>query len=290
MQHIQKRTLVTIVNQAEIAYRQFLGMNRTRLEPGIRLKLPFLHQVDRVDMRERCINVQDLAAFTSDNVPVSVSGALFFKIEDAEKACFSVSNYIDAICNVGESSSRAVIGKFTYDKIISQRNEINTELVKTIDNSIDTWGIHCSRFEITNFGPQNQEVARHLEKQMEAERNRRENELNTQAKVRTAEGERDAVKLNADAQYYQVKLEAESKSYTIEQNALALSKQIDIIKTSLKGNTDVTDGKVLDFILELERQKNLNSIATNNKNSVYFVDPRNMFPMQRHINVTDPVQ
>ena len=143
----------------------------------------------------------NLNAFTSDNVPVSVAGSLFFKVEDPEKALFSVSNYEDAVSNIGESSARAVIGKFTYDKIISQRTDINTEMVKTIDKSLDIWGILCNRFEITDFAPQNEKVARHLEKQMEAERSRRENELNTQAKIRTSEGERDAIKLQSDAKY-----------------------------------------------------------------------------------------
>jgi len=189
----QVRNLFIVVNQSEIAYRQFLGMNRIKLEPGFRLKLPFLHQIDRVDMRERAIDFKGLNGFTSDNVPVSVNGTLFYKVVDAEKACFSVSNYWNAIASVGESTSRAVIGRFSYDKIISDRNQFNSELVKLIGKSIDEWGITCNRFEITEFAPQNKEVAKHLEKQMEAERSRRENELNTQAKVRTAEGDRDTL-------------------------------------------------------------------------------------------------
>jgi regulator of protease activity HflC (stomatin/prohibitin superfamily) len=274
------RTFITIVNQAEVAYRQFLGMNRVRLEPGIRICLPYLHQIDRVDMRERCVLINNMNGYTSDNVPVAVSGSLFFRVTDAEKACFSVKNYIACVKDVGESTSRSVIGKFQYDKIISQRNEINIELVKTIENSIDQWGVKCTRFEITGFGPQNKEVAHHLEKQMEAERRRRENELNTQAKIRTAEGERDATKLEADAAFYQVKLEADSKAYALDKSAEALARQIETISNAT-GDSE----KTLDFILEMERQKNLNAIATNNQSAVYFVDPRNMYPMQRHINV-----
>ncbi len=279
---VKSRNLFIVVNQSEIAYRQFLGMNRIKLEPGFRLKLPFLHQVDRVDMRERAIQFEKIHAFTSDNVPVSVGGTLFYKVVDAEKACFSVSNYYNAVASVGSSASRSVLGRFTYDKIISDRNQFNTELVKTIGKSIDEWGITCNRFEITEFAPQNKEVAKHLEKQMEAERSRRENELNTLAKVRTAEGDRDTLKLKSDAEFYQVKLEADSKAYSVEKNAEAQAKQIQILKESFPNLTDV---QMSNFLLEFERQKNLNAIATNNKNSVYFVDPRNMFPLQRHINV-----
>jgi regulator of protease activity HflC (stomatin/prohibitin superfamily) len=271
-----------VVNQAETAYRQFLGMNRIKLDPGFRLRVPILHQVDRVDMRERSIYFTELNGFTSDNVPVSVSGTLFYKVTDAEKACFSVSNYVNAVASVGESTSRAIIGRFAYDKIISQRNELNAELVKLIDTSIDEWGISCNRFEITEFKPQNDGVRKHLEKQMEAERSRRENELNTQAKIRTAEGERDALKLKSDAEFYQVKLEADSKAYSVEKNAAALAKQVEILK---KAFPNLNDAQLSDFLLETERQKNLNAIAHNNKNAVYFVDPKNMYPMQRHITM-----
>jgi len=276
----KRRGFITIVNQAEVAYRQFLGMNRVRLEPGIRICLPYVHQIDRVDMRERSVLINNMHGYTSDNVPVAVSGSLFFRVTDAEKACFGVKNYIACVKDVGESTSRSVIGKFPYDKIISQRNELNVELVKTIENSIDQWGVACTRFEITEFGPQNKEVAHHLEKQMEAERRRRENELNTQANIRTAEGDRDATKLEADASFYQVKLEADSKAYALDKSAEALARQIETIKKAT-GNSANT----LDFILEMERQKNLNAIANNNQSAVYFVDPRNMYPMQRHINV-----
>lgn len=276
------RNLFIVVNQSEIAYRQFLGMNRIKLEPGFRLKLPLLHQIDRVDMRERAIVFKGLNGFTSDNVPVSVNGTLFYKVVDAEKACFSVSNYYNAVASVGESTSRAVIGRFSYDKIISDRNQFNSELVKLIGKSIDEWGITCNRFEITEFSPQNKEVAKHLEKQMEAERSRRENELNTQAKVRTAEGDRDTLKLKSDAEFYQVKLEADSKAYAVEKNALAQAKQIQILKESFPS---LSDPQLSEFLLELERQKNLKAISTNSRNAVYFLDPKNMFPMQRHLNV-----
>ena len=279
---IQKRNFITIINQAETAYRQFLGMNRIKLDSGIRLKIPFLHQIERVDMRERCLPIENLNGFTADNVPVSVSGALFFRVVDAEKACFSVKNYFQAVANIGESSSRSILGKFTYDSIISKRNELNSELMRTIGSSIECWGIACNRFEITNFKPQNEHVARHLEKQMEAERARRENELNTLAKVRSAEGDRDSIKLKADANFYQTKIEADSKAYTTEQNAIALAKQFEILKKV----TDVEDKNVMEFVLEMERQKNLNAIANSGKgDKIYFINPNHMFPMQRHVNI-----
>ena len=109
---------------------------------------------------------------------------------------------------------------------------------------------------------------------MEAERKRRENELNTQARIRTSEGERDSSNLQSDATLYKVKIEADSKAYSIEK-----------IQKLLQIKLKLSEKELMSFILELERQKNLNAIASNPTSKVYFIDPKNMFPMQRHINI-----
>jgi len=112
---VPRRTF-TVVHQAEVAYREMLGSNRVRLEPGLRLNVPILHSIRRVDMREAMIKVPDLAAYTKDNVPVTVSGTLFYKPTDAEKACYEVTHYNTAVAAVGESSFRAVVGRFEFDQ------------------------------------------------------------------------------------------------------------------------------------------------------------------------------
>jgi regulator of protease activity HflC (stomatin/prohibitin superfamily) len=78
-----KRKFFTVINQAEVAYREFLGINRVRLEPGLRMKFPILHQIYKVSLKEQIVQLQDQDAYTKDNVPVTVSGTVFYKIVDA---------------------------------------------------------------------------------------------------------------------------------------------------------------------------------------------------------------
>ena len=280
--NIPRRNFLTIVNQQEVCYREFLGSNRVRLDSGVRLKLPFLHKIHRVEMREICLEVSKMKAYTSDNVPITLSGCLYYKVNDPEKACYGVVDYELNVHIVGESSMRSVIGKFTYDQIISKRNEINAELVKTIDNSISDWGVDCTKFEITEFEPQNQTVADHLQKQMEAERARRENELNTIAKIRTAEGERDSVKLKADGHAYQIEQEAHAKAQSIKLITEATSEQYKKLSEAFGNN--IKPSEFLGYVVELERVKNLQEVVKSN-GKVFFMDPKNTFPAQRHFNL-----
>ena len=130
-----KRTFFSVINQAEVAYREFLGQNRVKLEPGLRINLPILHNLYRVSLKEDIVELNDQDAYTKDNVPVRVSGTVFFKVIDPDKVCFSVKNPALAVQSVGESSFRAVIGRFEYDEIISNRNSINKEMLE-IDKTV----------------------------------------------------------------------------------------------------------------------------------------------------------
>jgi regulator of protease activity HflC (stomatin/prohibitin superfamily) len=268
-----KRNFITVVNQAEIAYREFLGANRIRLEPGLRLNIPVLHQMKRIDMRETMHSIPQLAAYTKDNVPVSVTGSLFYKPVDAEKASYEVTNYYQAVAAVGESSFRAVVGRFEFDHIIAQRNELNSELVKVIGSSLDKWGITCSRCEVQHVGPQNKEVAHQLEKQMEAERRRRENELDTQARIRTAEGVKSQKILESEGAMASMNNESNSMKYKMDMEAKALADQIEIIAKVTNSSPEAA----ANILLEMKRLEHMKKIAEGS-NRVYFVDPKGSYP------------
>ena len=91
-------------------------------------------------------------------IKIYFTGTLFIKVDDAEKACFSVANYFHAVGAVGESAVRSIVGKFEYDTITSERNQINVELKETIGKTINEWGTSCTRFEIQNMAPANNSV------------------------------------------------------------------------------------------------------------------------------------
>ena len=270
---INKRYLLTVVNQGEFCYREFLGSNRILLKPGLRIKLPVLHKIHRVDMRENGSNIQNINAFTKDNVPVILSGTLFYKVFDPELACFGVSDYKRSVLAVGESATRSIIGRFEYDNIIRERNEINKELINVIGDSISNWGINCTRFEIQEFNPQNYEIQKQLEKQLEEERKRRANELENLGKINTAETNKKQIVLESEGELISIKNKAEAEKYAIEMKTKAL---LDQIKT-----LDSTGINASQFILEYKKIEEFGKISQSKNKEVFFVDPSSIVPSSK---------
>jgi len=274
-----KRNFITVINQAEVAYRERFGQNRIKLESGIRLNIPFVHQLYRVSLKEYFVNLDNQNAYTKDNVPVIVSGTAFYKVVDPEKTVFSIGNLYQSIKSVGESSFRAVIGRFDYDEIISNRNAINIEMLKILGNTTLDWGVSTTRLEVQNFGPQNSEVARQLEKQMQAERTRRENELQTQTDIRTAEGAKQIAVLNSEGHLIAAKNNAEALRYELTATSNGLSEQIKLLSEQFNGDTD----KAATYLLEMKKLEHLEKLATT-QNKVYFMSNEGIFPSTKAIS------
>jgi regulator of protease activity HflC (stomatin/prohibitin superfamily) len=270
---IPKRTFITVIHQSEVAYRELLGKNRIKLNPGLRMNLPVLHNIYRVSLKEHFVNLDNQSAYTKDNVPVSVSGTVFYKVEDAEKVCFTIGNPIMAVKNVGESSFRAVIGKFDYDEIIANRNDINHDMLNILGRTTMDWGIHTTRLEIQDFGPQNQEVARQLEKQMQAERSRRENELQTQSDIRSAEGAKQIAILNSEGLLIAAKNKSDALKYELSATSSGLAEQLQSLAKMFNGSSE----KASAYLLEMKRLDHLEKMA-NTSNKVYFMNDTGIFP------------
>ncbi|KAJ3087657.1 hypothetical protein HK102_010558 [Quaeritorhiza haematococci] len=278
----QKRNLITIIPQGTEAYRLSFGANPQLLGPGIHLKIPIYHEVRKVDLREGSRPINALEAFTKDNVPVSLSGSLFYRVVDSYKACFNVQDPIDSIENLGTSAMRSIVGLFEYDEIIADRHILNEQLRATIGKSSEPWGVECTRFEIQHFTPSNQEIKTILEKQMDAERSRRKQILDTEANVNVAEGVKRktilesegslmASKNHAEGAFFTAKKEGDAKRYMLEQESLAIKSQVEEIAKVLDGDSK-TAAHVL---LELKRIEQLRAIAEGKNNTVYFLDTTN---------------
>lgn len=275
MFRFNKRNLFTVVNQGEFCYRELLGSNRVLLEPGLRINIPVLHKIHRVDMRENGSNIQNINAFTKDNVPVIVSGTLFYKVFDPELACFGVSNYQNSVLAVGESATRSIIGRFEYDHIIRERNEINKELINVIGDSIVNWGINCTRFEIQEFNPQNQGIQKQLEKQLEEERKRRANELENLGRINTAETNKKEIVLKSEAELISVKNKADGEKYTIEMKTQALLDQINTLRLAgIEADS---------FILEYKKIEEFGKISTSKNKEVFFIERDSIVPKTKVI-------
>ncbi len=276
---IQKRSFFTVINQAEVAYREFLGKNRIKLNPGLRVNLPIFHNLYRVSLKEHFVGLDNQAAYTKDNVPVTVSGTVFYKVVDAEKVCFTIGQPVMAVKSVGESSFRAVIGKFDYDEIIADRNNINTEMLKVLGKTTVDWGINTTRLEIQNFGPQNQEVARQLERQMQAERARRENDLQAQADIRSAEGAKQIAILNSEGLLIAAKNKSDALKYELSATSSGLAEQIESLAEKFNGDTV----KAGEYLLEMKRLEHLGKMAEKD-NKVYFMSDLGIYPKAKIIS------
>jgi regulator of protease activity HflC (stomatin/prohibitin superfamily) len=270
MFRIHKRNLFTVVNQGEFCYRELLGSNRVLLKPGLRINIPVFHKIHRVDMRENGSNIENINAFTKDNVPVVLSGTLFYKVFDPELACFGVSNYQNSVMAVGESAARSIIGRFEYDHIIRERNEINKELINVIGDSIENWGINCTRFEIQEFNPQNHDIQKQLEKQLEEERKRRANELENLGKINTAETHKKEIVLKSEGELISIKNKADAEKYAIEMKTQALLDQINNLRLS---GIDPES-----FILEYKKIEEFGKISTSNNKEVFFIERDSIVP------------
>ncbi|CAF1283765.1 unnamed protein product [Didymodactylos carnosus] len=275
----QKRSFLTIVNQGFEAYRTTLGKNPVHLQPGLCVSIPVIHNVQKVDMREDGVTVERIDAFTKDNVPVQLSAVLFYQVKSAYKACFDVTNYRSAIYSVGTSSLRSIVGQFEYDQIIGDRNKLNKEWLSVVGNSIEHWGVQTTKAEIQSFGPLDASVAKTLEKQMDAERDRRQQELNTRAKINISEGEKQSMILHsegnlvaaknlADANLITAQKQAEGQRYLIEQETEALTQQLEAISKKLNNDHHLT----VQYLLARRRFDELQAIANGNNNSTYFIN------------------
>ncbi len=270
---INRNSFFTIVPQSHVYYREFLGLNRTKLKPGIHVYLPMVHQLHKVDVRTEDTDIKNISCYTSDSVPVILNGKLFYRVTDPELACFSIINYRSGVIATGESSIRSVIGKFSYDEITKERNRINDELIRCIGNSVKTFGVETTSFEILDFGPSNPGVQKQLELQLENERKRRANELETLAKIRTAEGEKQSAVLKSEGELISIKNKADAERYAIETRTKAIIDQINTLRESLE-NTD----KVVEYLLESKRIDEFGKIHLSPNKEIIFVDPKSIVP------------
>ncbi len=150
-----------------------LGKYHQTLEPGFHVLIPFVDRVAFIqDLREESIEVPPQECFTKDNVKVEVDGVLYISIQNAEKASYGVTDYRTAAILLAQTTTRSVIGKLDLDRTFEERDEINREVLSTLDEVAETWGIQVHRYEIKNIVPPNT-VRNAMERQMAAERQRR---------------------------------------------------------------------------------------------------------------------
>lgn len=194
---------IRIVPQAYAFVVERLGVYHATWESGIHVKIPFIDKVvKRVCLKEQVMDFDPQPVITKDNVTMHIDSVLFFTIRDPKLYIYGVDRPLTAIENLTATTMRNIVGELDLDACLTSRDVINSKITELIDIASDPWGIKVNRVEVKNIMPP-EEIRNAMEKQMRAEREKRESILRAegekQSKILKAEGERESIVIKAEA-------------------------------------------------------------------------------------------
>ena len=206
---------IKIVPQAHAYVIEELGAFKTIWGVGLHVKMPFIDTIARkVDLKEQYCDFPPQPVITQDNVTMQIDSIVFFKISDPKAYAYGVRNPIGAIENLTATTLRNVIGSLTLDETLTSRDNINAKMQDALDIATDPWGIKITRVELKNINPPAQ-IVDSMEKQMKAEREKREKILiaegEKQSAITVAEGQKQSKILQAEADKQATILHAEAE-------------------------------------------------------------------------------
>ncbi|MCD6034680.1 MAG: qmcA [Rickettsiales bacterium] len=205
---------VRVVPQQQAWIIERLGKFHINLQPGLNFLIPF---VDRVaykhSLKEDAIDVPEQMAVTKDNVSLRIDGVLYIRIVDPVAASYGVSNPYFAVSQLAQTTMRSEIGKISLDNTFEEREVLNVNIVNSINEAANSWGIQCMRYEIKDIHPP-VNVLEAMELQVAAERQKRarilESEGQKQAQINIADAHRQETVLRAEGQKQHIVLESEA--------------------------------------------------------------------------------
>ena len=223
-------TGLKIVRQYEKGLIERFGRYDRTADPGLRLIIPFIERIVRVDMREQVVDVPPQEVITKDNVVVTVDAVVYYLATDPVKLKYNVANFIVAATKLAQTNLRNVVGDMQLDEALTSRDRINMTLRQILDDATDVWGTRVVRVEIQRIEPP-PDVTDAMHRQMKAERERRavvteaegdkrsailKAEGTKEARILEADGQAEAIKRVADAEKYQKLTVAEGEGQAIE--------------------------------------------------------------------------
>jgi len=239
-----KKSLI-IIPQSETKIVERLGKYYATLQPGINIIIPFIDRAkeiitlnrgryvysNTIDLREQVYDFDKQNVITKDNIQMQINALLYFQIVDPFKAVYEISNLPNAIEKLTQTTLRNIIGELELDQTLTSRDTINTKLRAVLDDATNKWGIKVNRVELQDITPP-QSVLMAMEKQMQAERNKRATILTSEGEKQSAilqsEGEKTSTINRAEAQKQQEILKAEGEAQArirkAEAEAIAIEK------------------------------------------------------------------
>jgi len=227
-------SIVRIVPQGSVYVIEKLGAYSRTMQTGLNFKTPFIDRISkRVSIKEQVLDFNPQPVITKDNVTMQIDTIVFFQVVDAKLFAYGVERPISAIENLTATTLRNICGELELDQTLTSRDIINTKITSILDAATDKWGIKVNRVEIRNIIPP-REIQDAMERQMKAERDRREAILRAEGEKRSAvlvaEGEKESRVLRAEGEKQSQILRAEAESEALVKEAQGRAEAIMLVQ------------------------------------------------------------
>jgi regulator of protease activity HflC (stomatin/prohibitin superfamily) len=274
---------LVIIPQSETKIIERLGRYHATLQPGINLIVPFIDRAKEIvilnrgrymystsiDLREQVYDFDKQNVITKDNVQTEINALLYFQIVDPFKAVYEINNLPNAIEKLTQTTLRNIIGELELDETLTSRDTINTKLRAVLDDATNKWGIKVNRVELQDITPP-QSVLSAMEKQMQAERNKRATILTSEGKkaseILQSEGEKMAIINRAEASKQQAILKAEGEAQARIRKAEAEAVAIAKITEAVGKSTNPAN-----YLLAQKYIQMLQEVATGDKTKTVYL-------------------
>ena len=262
-------TNISVVQQSRAYVIERLGAFHTVWSVGMHFKVPFIDRIARrVSLKEQVLDYPPQPVITKDNVTMQIDTVVYFQITDPKLYAYGVEQPMAAMETLTATTLRNIIGDLELDQTLTSRDVVNTKMRAILDEATDPWGIKVNRVELKNILPP-QDIQNSMEKQMKAERDRRQAILQAEGQKKSAiliaEGEKESAILRADAEKQAAILKAEGEAEAIRKVQQALADSLEMLNKSapsdqviklksIEAMQKVADGKATKIIIPSEMQ------------------------------------
>ena len=260
---------IRVVQQSKVMIIERLGKYQATWGTGIHVKIPFFERVAKtISLKEQVADFPPQPVITKDNVTMQIDTVVYFQITDPKLYAYGVEQPMAAMETLTATTLRNIIGDLELDQTLTSRDVVNTKMRSILDEATDPWGIKVNRVELKNILPP-QDIQNSMEKQMKAERDRRQAILQAEGQKKSAiliaEGEKESAILRADAEKQAAILKAEGEAEAIRKVQQALADSLEMLNKSapsdqviklksIEAMQKVADGKATKIIIPSEMQ------------------------------------